>query len=99
MNLECHVLGELVFSAVNGSAQSTTDPRGVGTVLGSGAVYALSATAAPELCRAGEPLTFSTLRRTILRAGDTLTLPAGSSTVPALTLSASAGVLRPANPY
>ena len=75
------------------------DASGVGTVMGSGAVYALAVSSAPELCRAGEPLTYSNIRRTILRAGSTITLPAGTTTSAPLPLSAASGALTPANPY
>jgi cyanophycinase len=75
------------------------DPKGQGTVLGSGAVYLLDATAAPAVCAAGKPLEYAGLALHKLGAGATVALPSGVTAAPATTLSASGGALVPANPY
>ncbi len=75
------------------------DPKGQGTVLGSGAVYLLDATAAPAVCAAGKPLEYAGLALHKLGAGATVALPSGVTSAPATTLGASGGVLTPANPY
>jgi cyanophycinase len=75
------------------------DPKGQGTVLGSGAAYLLDATTTPAVCAAGKPLEYAGLALHKLVAGDTVALPSGATTAPATTLSASGGALTPANPY
>jgi cyanophycinase len=75
------------------------DPKGQGTVLGSGAVYLVDASAAPAVCAAGKPLEYAGLGLHKLTAGATVALPSGVTSVPASTLGASGGVLMPANPY
>ncbi len=75
------------------------DAEGEGTVLGGGAVYVLRSSGAPTTCTQGEPLAYDGLELVELHAGDTVALPAGTSTVPAITLSASGGVTIPANAY
>ena len=75
------------------------DPKGQGTVLGSGAVYLLDAPSAPAVCVAGKPLEYAGLALHKLAVGDTVALPSGVTAAPATTLSASGGALVPANPY
>jgi len=75
------------------------DPKGQGTVIGSGAVYLLDATSAPAVCAAGKPLEYAGLALHKLGAGATVALPSGVTATPATTLSASGGALTPANPY
>ena len=75
------------------------DPKGQGTVLGSGAVYLLDAKAAPAVCVAGKPLEYAGLALHKLTPGATVALPSGITSVPASTLGASGGVLTPASPY
>ncbi len=75
------------------------DAAGHGTVLGDGAVYALQPSAPPERCAAGQPLTWSEVALRALRAGDTITLPGGTSAVAAGALGASDGSLVPSDPY
>jgi cyanophycinase len=75
------------------------DPKGQGTVLGSGAVYLLDATSAPAVCVAAKPLEYAGLALHKLVAGATVALPSGVTAVAATTLSASGGALMPANPY
>jgi cyanophycinase len=72
---------------------------GMGTVMGTGAVYVVEATKAPSICQSGVPLEFSDLTYRKLIAGDKITLPAGDSAVPASSLSAGNGGLVPVNPY
>lgn len=72
---------------------------GMGTVMGTGAVYVLEATQAPSVCQSGAPLEFSGLTYRKLMAGDKISLPAGDSSIPANSLSAGNGQLVPANPY
>src|SRR4029079_13240446 len=75
------------------------DPKGQGTVLGSGAVYLLDATSAPAVCVAGKPLEYAGLALHKLGAGATVALTSGVTSAPATPLGASGGVLSPANPY
>ena len=75
------------------------DPKGQGTVLGSGAVYLLDATSAPAVCAPGKPLEYAGLALHKLGAGATVALPSGITSVPPSALGASGGVLTPANPY
>jgi cyanophycinase len=72
---------------------------GQATVVGRNHVYLLDATAPPEVCAPGEPLTFKDLSLYALGAGDTVKLPAGSSNVDAGPLDVDAGRLDPADPY
>ena len=75
------------------------DDLGTGTVLGTGAVYAIVPTTAPAQCTQGQPLAWSNVPLYELRAGDTIALPSGTTSVTARTLSAANGMLSPANPY
>lgn len=75
------------------------DATGTGTVMGDGAVYAVVPAAAPTTCAPGEPLAWSGVPVHALRAGDTIALPAATTSVPATPLSASGGALTPADPY
>jgi cyanophycinase len=75
------------------------DEHGEATVVGSGSVYMIAPPQAPERCTAGQPLAWADVPLHELRAGDTVTLPAGTTAVAPRTLSASDGVLSPANPY
>lgn len=75
------------------------DEAGLGTVLGTGAVYALAPDRAPSRCTAGQSLVWDAVPLLELRAGATLALPTGTTTVAPATLSAVDGALVPANPY
>jgi cyanophycinase len=75
------------------------DPAGTGTVVGTGAVYAITAQQAPAQCAAGQSLEWSGLPLHELRAGDTISLPSGATAVAPRTLGASGGALTPSNPY
>lgn len=75
------------------------DGNGVGTVLGTGSVYAIAPTQAPAQCIAGQPLAWSGVPLYELRANETITVPTRATTVSPRTLSASNGTLSPANPY
>lgn len=75
------------------------DETGAGTVAGTGAVYAIVPQAAPTKCTAGQPLEWSGVPLYELRAGNTLSLPAGTTTVTPRTLAALGGELSPTDPY
>ncbi len=75
------------------------DEAGQGSVLGQGAVHVLSPTNAPTRCAPGEALSWASIALHTLRAGDTVSLPMGSTTAPAQQLSVDAGVLDPPAPY
>lgn len=75
------------------------DGTGVGTVIGTGAVYALLPQAAPTQCAAGQPLEWSNVPLHELRAGATIDLATRATSVTPTTLSATGGTLSPANPY
>lgn len=75
------------------------DETGTGTVAGTGAVYAVAPQAAPTKCTAGQPLEWSGVPLYELRAGNTISLPAGTTTVTPRTLAASGGTLSPTDPY
>lgn len=75
------------------------DEAGLGTVVGEGAVYAVVPAAAPASCAAGQPLTWDDVPVHALRAGDTIALPAATTTVAAGLVSAGGGALDPADPY
>lgn len=75
------------------------DETGSGTVVGTGAVYAIAPQQPPQRCVAGQPLEWSGVPVYELRAGDTISLPLGTTTVAPRTLAASGGVLTPSNPY
>lgn len=72
---------------------------GHATVVGQNHVYVLDATRAPEVCAPGEPLTFTGLSLYTLSAGDTVELPAGTSSVDATPLDVFEGELTPSSPY
>jgi cyanophycinase len=75
------------------------DAAGNGTVLGTGAVYALAPTQAPAQCTNGQPLGWSNVPLYTLRANDTIALPSRSTTAMMRSLSAANGTLTPSNPY
>lgn len=74
-------------------------PDGMGEVMGSGRIYVVRPTVAPEVCRSGSPLTFRDLQLQALSAGDRLSFPGAFSPAPPVALSAVAGVLDPLDPY
>lgn len=75
------------------------DEHGVGTVMGSGAVYAVFASQPAEECTAGMPLSYLNVSYATLTAGQTIQLPSGTTDEPRRVLSAQAGALLPADPY
>lgn len=75
------------------------DEAGTGTVLGSGAVYLVTPTQPPAQCLAGAPLVWADVPVHELRAGDTIALPGGATSVAARTVSATGHGLSPADPY
>jgi len=75
------------------------DAAGGGQVLGAGAVYLVKSNGAPAACQAGAPLEYQGLTYHKLIAGDAVALPAGATSAPPMTLSASGEVLTPASPY
>ena len=75
------------------------DATGNGTVLGTGAVYALAPSQAPAQCASGQPLTWSNVTLYALRANDTIALPTRAASVMPRNLSAVNGALIPSNPY
>ena len=74
-------------------------PDGTGKVLGKGAAYVVRTSGPPAVCEQGKALEFGGLSYSKLLAGDTVTLPSGETEVPGAPLSASGGVLSPADPY
>jgi len=75
------------------------DAAGTGTVLGSGAVYAVTPTAPPTTCAPGAPLAWVDVPVHELRDGDTIALPSATTSVAPTLVSAGAGALDPADPY
>lgn len=75
------------------------DETGTGTVIGSGAVYAVTPEQAPAQCAAGSPLAWTDVPVHELHAGDTIALPAGTTAVAARAVSVANGGISPADPY
>ena len=75
------------------------DETGLGTVVGSGAVYVVAPDAPPEACAAATPLAWTGVPYQTLRAGATIALPSGTTAAPTRTLDASGGFTDPADPY
>ncbi len=75
------------------------DANGSGTVVGAGAVYVLAPDHPPTTCATGQKLVWSNVNLFELRAGESLSLPAGSTAVPARSISTTGGTLVPADPY
>lgn len=75
------------------------DPAGIGEVVGDGSVYVVHANGAPQQCQANATLEYAALSYHALVAGDTVTLPMGTSSAPSAVISASGGVTSPADPY
>lgn len=75
------------------------DAAGVGEVVGDGSVYVVHANGMPQQCQANATLEYAALSYHQLVAGDTVTLPAGTSSAPSRVVSASGGVTSPADPY
>lgn len=84
---------------IDESTALVVGPDSVGSVLGTGKVYLVDSHGKPSQCVAGQPLVYSDLTLRKLSAGDTIQLPAGTTTVAGATLSAQGGALTPANPY
>jgi cyanophycinase len=72
---------------------------GTGTVMGEGSVYLVKSNGTPATCAAGTPLDYAGLPLFVLSDGDTVSLPAGTTSVAGTTVSASGGVTVPADPY
>jgi cyanophycinase len=72
---------------------------GVATVLGSGSVYVIAPSRPPAACAPGVPLAWADVDLHELVDGDTIVLPAGTTTVAPRPLSAAGGLLDPADPY
>jgi cyanophycinase len=75
------------------------DEAGRGTVVGAGAVYVVSPAAPPTRCTPGTTLRWDDVPVHKLRAGDTIALPTGTTSVTPATISARDGQLVPQNPY
>jgi len=75
------------------------DASGMGEVLGSGSVYLMHANGMPQQCQPGLPLEYASLSYHRLQAGDTVSLPDGTTSVTEVKVSASGGVTAPADPY
>lgn len=75
------------------------DRSGLATVAGVGAIYVVNPTAAPAQCIPGTALRWDDVPVHKLRAGDTISLPAATTSVAAATISARDGQLVPQNPY
>ncbi len=75
------------------------DSDGDALVDGEGSVYVVRLTQAPTQCVPGEPLVVEGVSVQRLEAGDSLTLPAGTSGAATTWLSAAGGVSSPADPY
>lgn len=84
---------------VNERTAVVVGPDGIGVVMGSGHVYVVRPTVAPEVCRMGDPLTFRDLQVQKLGAGDRLTFPDALSSAPTTALHAVTGALDPSDPY
>jgi len=74
-------------------------PNQVGSVLGTGKVHLVESNGKPSQCAAGQPLVYAGLTSRKLSAGDTVQLPAGTTTVAGSSLSAQGGALTPSSPY
>jgi cyanophycinase len=74
-------------------------PDGVGEVIGLDRVYVVHSNGQPAVCEPGQPLEYTGLTLHPLDVGDTVSLPAGTTSVAGITLSAHSGLLDPANPY
>lgn len=72
---------------------------GSARVIGNGSVYVVSATAPPSQCQSALPLSFENLHYKVLKSGDTLNLPSGTSAAASLPLSIADGIMTPASPY
>ena len=72
---------------------------GFAEVIGDGYVYVLESAGPPQVCTPAQALTYQNLQLTPLIEGDTLQLPAGTSSISDEPLSAETGTLVPANPY
>lgn len=75
------------------------EPNGEGKVLGPGRVYVIRSNGRPGQCEAGAPLVYQDLSLYVLEEGDRISLPAGSTSVPARPLGAVNGQLVPPDPY
>lgn len=90
---------EAIGIGVDEETAIVAGPDGKGQVLGKGAAYVLRSKGKPAACEAGKALEYAGLSLTKLVPGDTVTLPAGVTAAGATSLSASGGMLTPANPY
>lgn len=75
------------------------DETGAGRVVGDGSVYVVKPQQAPTQCESGQPLMWTNVPLYELRADDTITLPARTTSVIPRDLSAANGALTPADPY
>lgn len=69
------------------------DHTGAGRVLGTGAVHLVAPDHAPETVEAGQPLMWSQVAVHELRAGDTVSLPSGTTAVAPRFISVGGGTL------
>jgi cyanophycinase len=74
-------------------------PDGAATVMGSGLAYVVESNGAPQECTSGTALLYAGLTYHKLAAGDSIELPAGQTSAPAIGLSAHDGQLEPPDPY
>ena len=90
---------EAVGIGVDEETAIVIGPDGAGQVVGAGAAYVVRTNGAPAKCEAGAPLEYAGLTLTKLVAGDALQFPGATTSKPGAPLSASGGVLSPADPY
>jgi len=90
---------EVVGLGIDEATALVVGPDGIGEVLGAGQVYSVRSNGLPADCSAGNPLEYGPLSYTALAKGDTIALPSGQTDVPAASVTASAGMLTPADPY
>lgn len=75
------------------------DDAGLGTVVGSGTVYVIAGTSAPTTCAPNTPLAWAAVPRFALTSGSTIVLPAGTTQIAPVALTATSGTLEPTDPY
>lgn len=74
-------------------------PDGSGEVLGTGSVYVVRSNGLPESCEPGHSLEYAGLTLSQVGAGQTIQLPACTTSVSSTQISATGGDTVPADPY